>query len=88
MFERISDSEKIIIPDQALVILIAEAFETNDIAFISQTLDIIVREKGIAGRASHEEPYTLETTLSILKALNVRLAVRVNARPYENSRGE
>lgn len=71
--------------------LMAEAFETNDAAYIAHALGVVARAKGmaqIAGQTglSREQLYrsfsdqgnpTLKTMLAVLKALGLELTTRV-----------
>ena len=69
----------------------AEAFETDDPAYIAHALGVVARAKGmseIASRTglSREQLYrsfsargnpTLKTTLAVMKALNIKLTAKV-----------
>ncbi len=73
--------------DEAIAIFMANAFETNDPAFISYALGIVARAKGMAQIAretglSREQLYrsfsdkgnpTLKTTMAVMKALGIKL---------------
>jgi probable addiction module antidote protein len=76
--------------DEAIAIFMAEAFKTNDVAYISHALGVVARAKGmaqIAGQTglSREQLYrsfsekgnpTLKTTLAVMKALGVQLTTK------------
>jgi len=76
--------------DEAIAIFMAEAFETNDAAFISHALGIVARAKGMTQIAnqtglSREQLYrsfsaqgnpTLKTTLAVMNALGISLTAR------------
>jgi probable addiction module antidote protein len=76
--------------DQAIATFMAEAFQTNDVAYISHALGVVARAKGmaqIAGQTglSREQLYrsfsekgnpTLKTTLAVMKALGVELTAK------------
>jgi probable addiction module antidote protein len=71
----------------------AEAFQTNDVAYISHALGVVARAKEmaqIAGKTgfSREQLYrsfsakgnpTLKTTLAVMKALGVQLTTKASA---------
>jgi probable addiction module antidote protein len=77
--------------DDAIVIFMAEAFQTNDAAYIAHALGVVARAKGmaqIAGQTglSREQLYrsfsekgnpTLKTTLAVMKALGVELTAKI-----------
>jgi probable addiction module antidote protein len=77
--------------DEAIAVFMAEAFRTNDVAYISHALGVVARAKGmaqIAGQTglSREQLYrsfsakgnpTLKTTLAVMKALGVKLTTKV-----------
>lgn len=79
--------------DEAIATYMAEAFETNDVAYIAHALGIVARAKGmaqIAGQTglSREQLYrsfseqgnpTLKTTLAVMKALGIELTTKVHA---------
>ena len=68
----------------------AEAFETNDAAYISHALGVVARAKGMAAIAeqtglSREQLYrsfskrgnpTLKTTLAVMRALGIELTAK------------
>lgn len=74
----------------AIATFMAEAFRTNDVAYISHALGVVARAKGmaqIAGQTglSREQLYrsfsargnpTLKTTLAVMKALGVELTTK------------
>jgi probable addiction module antidote protein len=76
--------------EEAIATFMAEAFETNDTAYIAHALGVIAREKGmaqIAGQTglSREQLYnsfsengnpTLKTTLAVMKALGIALTAK------------
>jgi len=76
--------------DEAIAVFMAEAFQTNDVAYISHALGVVARAKGmaqIAGKTglSQEQLYrsfsakgnpTLKTTLAVMKALGVQLTTK------------
>jgi probable addiction module antidote protein len=76
---------------EAIAVFMAEAFETNDPAYIAHALGVVARAKGmseIASRTglSREQLYrsfsakgnpTLKTTLAVMKALNIKLTAKV-----------
>lgn len=62
--------------DEAIAIFMTEAFDTNDAGYIAQALGVAARANGIAG-ISLEPSLTLETTLAVLKALNIGLTAYV-----------
>ena len=73
----------------------AEAFKTNDTAYIAQALGVVARAKGmaqIAGQTglSRKQLYrsfsengnpTLKTTLAVMKALGIELTAKVSTVP-------
>lgn len=79
--------------DEAIAIFMAEAFQTNDVAYISHALGVVARAKGmaeIAGQTglSREQLYrsfskkgnpTLKTTLAVMKALGIELTAKTAA---------
>jgi probable addiction module antidote protein len=76
--------------DAAIATFMAEAFQTNDVAYISHALGVVARAKGmaqIAGQTglSREQLYrsfsekgnpTLKTTLAVMKALGIELTAK------------
>jgi probable addiction module antidote protein len=76
--------------DAAIATFMAEAFQTNDVAYISRALGVVARAKGmaqIAGQTglSREQLYrsfsakgnpTLKTTLAVMKALGISLTAK------------
>jgi probable addiction module antidote protein len=76
--------------DQAIATFMAEAFQTNGVAYISHALGVVARAKGmaqIAGQTglSREQLYrsfsdkgnpTLKTTLAVMKALGIELTAK------------
>jgi probable addiction module antidote protein len=79
--------------DEAMAAFMAEAFETNDVAYIAHALGVVARAKGmtqIAGQTglSREQLYrsfsetgnpTLKTTMAVMKALGIVLTTKVHA---------
>lgn len=79
--------------DEAIAVFMAEAFQTNDVAYISHALGVVARAKGMAQIASRtglsrEQLYrsfsekgnpTLKTTLAVMKALGMQLTTRTDA---------
>ena len=77
--------------DEAIAVFMAEAFQTNDAAYVAHALGVVARAKGmaqIAGQTglSREQLYrsfsessnpTLKTTLAVMKALGIELTARV-----------
>jgi probable addiction module antidote protein len=77
--------------EEAIAVFMAEAFATNDVAYISHALGVVARAKGMAEIAkltglSREQLYrsfsakgnpTLKTTLAVMKALGVELTAKV-----------
>ena len=77
--------------DEAIAVFMAEAFQTNDVGYISHALGVVARAKGmaqIAGQTglSREQLYrsfsakgnpTLKTTLAVMKALGVELTAKI-----------
>ena len=77
----------------AMASFMAEAFETNDAAYIAHALGVVARAKGmtqIAGQTglSREQLYrsfsengnpTLKTTLAVMKALGIELTAKIPA---------
>ena len=79
--------------DEAIAVFMAEAFQTNDAAYVAHALGVVARAKGmaqIAGQTglSSEQLYrsfsengnpTMKTTLAVMKALGIELTARVPA---------
>ena len=79
--------------DDAIAAFMADAFETNDAAYIANALGIVARAKGIAQIAgetglSRGQLYrsfsergnpTLKTTLAVMKALGIELTAKTRA---------
>ena len=77
--------------DAAIATFMAEAFQTNDAAYIAHALGVVARAKGmaqIAGQTglSREQLYrsfsengnpTLKTTLAVMKALGIELTAKI-----------
>ena len=76
--------------DEAIAVFMAEAFQTNDVGYISHALGVVARAKGMAQIAtqtglSREQLYrsfsaqgnpTLKTTLAVMHALGISLTAR------------
>ena len=76
--------------EEAIATFMAEAFETNDAAYISHALGVVARAKGMTQIAnqtglSREQLYrsfsaqgnpTLRTTLAVMSALGISLTAR------------
>ena len=87
------DPAEDLITDEAVAIYMAEAFHTNDVAYIAHALGVVARAKGmaqIAGQTglSREQLYrsfsangnpTLKTTLAVMKALGIELTATLPA---------
>jgi len=79
--------------DEAIAVFMAEAFGTNDAAYISHALGVVARAKGMAAIAeqtglSREQLYrsfskqgnpTLKTTLAVMRALGIELTAKTAA---------
>ena len=79
--------------DEAIATFMAEAFQTNDVAYISHALGVVARAKGMAQIAeqtglSREQLYrsfskkgnpTLKTTLAVMRALGIELTAKTAA---------
>ncbi|MGA2672020.1 MAG: addiction module antidote protein [Terracidiphilus sp.] len=77
--------------DEAIAIFMAEAFQTNDVSYISHALGVVARAKGMAEIASQtglsrEQLYrsfsekgnpTLKTTLAVMNALGIELTTKI-----------
>jgi len=75
---------------KAVAVFIKKAFKTGDSAYIAHALGVVARSRGMAEVAnrtglSREQLYrslssrgnpTLKTTLAVMKALGIRLAVK------------
>lgn len=75
---------------EAVAVFMAEAFQTNDVAYISHALGVVARAKGMTQIAaqtglSREQLYrsfsaqgnpTLKTTLAVMSALGISLTAR------------
>ena len=78
---------------EAVASFMAEAFESNDAAYIAHALGVVARAKGMAQIAgetglSREQLYrsfsengnpTLKTTLAVMKALGLDLTAKIHA---------
>ena len=81
--------------DEAIAVFMAEAFQTNDVAYISHALGVVARAKGMTQIAaqtglSREQLYrsfsaqgnpTLKTTLAVMNALGISLTARTATPP-------
>jgi probable addiction module antidote protein len=79
--------------DQSIAAFMAEAFQTDDVAYISHALGVVARAKGMTQIAkqtglSREQLYrsfsedgnpTLKTTLAVMKALGIQLTTKIPA---------
>src|ERR1017187_7071078 len=79
--------------DEAVATFMAEAFQTNDVRYISHALGVVARAKGMAQIAdqtglSREQLYrsfsekgnpTLKTTLAVMNALGIKLTTKASA---------
>lgn len=79
--------------DQAVATFMAEAFHTNDVAYIAHALGVVARARGRAQIArqtglSREQLYrsfsengnpTLKTTLAVMRALGIELTATLPA---------
>lgn len=77
--------------EEAIAVFLAEAFETNDAAYIAHALGVVARAKGMAQIAgltglSREQLYrtfsergnpTLKTILAVMNALGFELTAKV-----------
>jgi probable addiction module antidote protein len=77
--------------DEAIAMFMAEAFQTNDVGYISHALGVVARAKGMAQIAdqtglSREQLYrsfsekgnpTLKTTLAVMNALGIQLTTKI-----------
>lgn len=83
--------------DEAVAIFMAEAFRTNDAAYIAHALGVVARAKGMTRIAeqtglSREQLYrsfsengnpTLKTTLAVMEALGIELTAKVPTASYK-----
>ena len=81
-----------LVDDEEVAAFLTDALETGDAAFIAKSLGVVARAKGMSEIAvktglSREQLYrsfsaegnpTLKTTLAVMKALGVDLAVKVH----------
>jgi probable addiction module antidote protein len=79
--------------DQAIAAFMAEAFETEDVAYIAHALGVVARAKGMMQIAkdtglSREQLYrsfsatgnpTLKTTIAVMKSLGIELTAKVHS---------
>ena len=95
MAEKLSiyDPAEDLATDEAVAIFMAEAFHTNDVAYIAHALGVVARARGMAQIASQtglsrEQLYrsfsengnpTLKTTLAVMRALGVELTATLPA---------
>lgn len=87
------DPAEDLISEAAMAMFMAEAFQTNDAAYIAHALGVVARAKGMAQIAiqtglSREQLYrsfsergnpTLKTTVAVMKALGIELSAKVAA---------
>jgi len=87
------DPAEDITTDEAMTTFMAEAFKTNDSAYIAHALGVVARAKGMGQIAaqtglSREQLYrsfsergnpTLKTTLAVMKAMGIELTAKVSA---------
>ncbi|EUC00558.1 addiction module antidote protein [Rhizobium sp. CF080] len=79
--------------DEAIAMFMAEAFETEDAAYIAHALGVVARAKGMTQIAkdtglSREQLYrsfsatgnpTLRTTIAVMKSLGIELTAKVHS---------
>ncbi|MGK6314607.1 addiction module antidote protein [Neorhizobium sp. DT-125] len=79
--------------DEAIATFMAEAFETEDAAYIAHALGVVARAKGMTQIAkdtglSREQLYrsfsatgnpTLKTTIAVMKSLGIELTAKVHS---------
>lgn len=79
---------------EAVVIFMADAFESGDVAYIAKALGVVARAKGMADIAketglSREQLYrsfsvkgnpTLKTILTVMRALGIDITVKMHAK--------
>jgi probable addiction module antidote protein len=79
--------------DEAIILFMTEAFETQDAAYIAHSLGVVARAKGMAQIAaqtglSREQLYrsfsedgnpTLKTTLAVMKAMGIQLTAKTQS---------
>ncbi len=79
--------------DDAIATFMAEAFETEDAAYIAHALGVVARAKGMTQIAkdtglSREQLYrsfsatgnpTLKTTLAVMKSLGIELTTKIHS---------
>jgi len=79
--------------DEAIILFMTEAFETQDSAYIAHALGVVARAKGMAQIAaqtglSREQLYrsfsedgnpTLKTTLAVMKAMGIQLTAKTQS---------
>jgi len=84
------DPAEDLVSNEGIALFMAEAFKTEDAAFIAHALGIVARAKGMAQIAdqtglSREQLYrsfsesgnpTLKTTLAVMKALGIQLTAK------------
>jgi probable addiction module antidote protein len=85
------DPAEDLISDEGIAIFMAEAFKTDDVAYIAHALGVVARAKGMKQIAeqtglSREQLYrsfsgrgnpTLKTTLAVMKALGIQLTAQM-----------
>ncbi len=87
------DPAEDLLSEEGMAIFMAEAFATEDAAYVAHALGVVARAKGMAQIAketglSREQLYrsfseqgnpTLKTTIAVMKALGVQLTAKVPA---------
>jgi probable addiction module antidote protein len=87
------DPAEDLVSDEAIAVFMAEAFQTNDVGYISHAPDVVARAKGMAEIAhqtglSREQLYrsfsaqgnpTLKTTLAVMNVLGITLTTKTSA---------
>ena len=63
--------------DEAIAVFMAEALQTNDVAYISHALGVVARAKGMAQIAS--QTGLSREQLAVMKALGVQLTTKASA---------
>jgi probable addiction module antidote protein len=87
------DPAKHLASEEAIAIFMAEAFKTNDAAYLAHAIGVVARAKGMTQIAektglSREQLYrsfskngnpTLKTTLALMKALGIQLTAKTSS---------
>jgi len=82
-----------LVSDEAIILFMTEAFETQDAAYIAHALGVVARAKGMTQIAaqtglSREQLYrsfsgngnpTLKTTLAVMKAMGIQLTAKTQS---------